>query len=176
MDCCNEPKCCDCCTNPISQKEITIEDLKAKIKSNNLLVKNLQEQINNTYKEINTLENELAKRYRNELLNSEFKLEGTCIKKDDRFIRIEKVTSIMDDAIQCETFNVDVDRTIITSLNSYILFQEIVENRCSDETFNDAVNTVLAKLSEKYGDKGVFGKKNVSGAEDLINRMEHLNK
>lgn len=173
MDYCNEPKCCanECVTK---QKEMTVEDLKAKIKSNNLLVKNLQEQINNTYKEINRLENELAKRYRNELLNSEFKLEGACIKKDDRFTIIEEVTSIMDDAIQCKTFNVDIDRTIITSLNSYIFFQEIVENRCSDEAFNEAVNTVLTKLSEKYSGKGIFRKNNISEAENLIDRMDSL--
>lgn len=175
MDYCNEPKCCanECVTK---QKETTIEDLKAKIKSNNLLIENLRKQVDNTYKEINTLEDELAKRYRDKLLNSECKLEGTCIKEKNRFIRIEEVTSIMNNAICCKTFNVDIEQTIITPLDSYILFQEIVEYKCSEEDFNDAINTVLAKLSEKYGDKGVFGKKNVSGAEDLINRMEHLNK
>ena len=171
----DEPKCCanECVTK---QKEMTIEDLKAKVKSNQLLIESLQKQTNDTYKEINTLENELAKRYRNELLNSECKLEGTCIKEKNEFIRIEEVTSIMDNAIRCKTFNVNVDQTVITPLDSYIPFQEIVEYKCSEEDFNDAVNAVLTKLSEKYSGKGIFRKNNISGAKNLIDRMEHLNK
>lgn len=171
----NEPKCCDCCNDAGGQKEMTTEDIKKEIKATQLLRESLYTQTQECNRKLNSLYKRLEKSYRDELLSRGIKLEGCCIKQGTRYIKIEEVTSFGNDYISCKTSNVDTKDNAIVFFDSHVMFQEIVENKCTEEEFNDVMNTVLAKLTEKYGDKGLVKKRNINHAEDLIARMDKLN-
>lgn len=175
-------KVCDTKSCSKGINDMSIEELNEKINANTILLKENDKKQNEIYDVLHSLREAKERAYQAYIIKNNVNLVDTCLCiKDNQSKRYIKILSVLDfrhNAVVADMVsvleNVNDEHVLgVSSMSSYITLNDIFENKCTEDEFNNAFLKAIETLKDKAS-VDVKKKKDYSDAADLIQRMDNL--
>lgn len=185
MDKCSEKCCCE--NNSKCIENLTKEELEEKIQSYENMAEETQKVANGYREKVYDLKRGKKQLYVKELIKSGVRLDGLCLSYKASYSNFQVYVKIIKAGdidltngtifAQIVKIKIDLeqnDRMFIASENDFVSVEDIIENQCSETTFNEAFVRVFQTMNEicSNNSKGLSYDRSAS----LIDRMNDLDK